>query len=71
MKVCPGIVDTKFREHVLAGSAPGPAEDIRRVVSPDTVAAALMRGAANRIRFMSLDFFAPRIMDQYLGGKMN
>ena len=35
MKVCPGIVDTKFRDHVLAGKAPGGVQDIRRVVSPD------------------------------------
>ena len=35
MKVLPGIVDTRFRDHVLAGKAPGPVEDIRRVVTPD------------------------------------
>lgn len=81
MKVCPGIVDTKFRDHVLAGSAPGPVEDIRRVVSPDAVAAALIRGAERSKRiifipkigfiFTSLEFFAPRIMDWYLAGKFS
>jgi short-subunit dehydrogenase len=79
MKVCPGIVDTKFREHVLAGSAPGPVADIRRVVSSDAVAEALIRGAEHAksivfvpkigFAFTSLEFFAPRIMDWYLAGK--
>ena len=44
MKVCPGIVDTDFREHTLERGAPGPVEDIRRKVSPDQVAAAIIRG---------------------------
>ena len=79
MKVCPGIVDTKFRDHVLAGTAPGRVEDIRRVVSPDQVARAIMRGVERGNRtvfvpkiglvFTSLDFFAPRVMDWYLRGK--
>jgi short-subunit dehydrogenase len=79
MKVCPGIVDTKFRDHVLAGNAPGRVEDIRRVVTPDQVAAAVIRGVERRKRtvfvprigfvFTSLDFFAPRVMDWYLRGK--
>ena len=46
MKVCPGIVDTKFRNHVLAGMAPGRVEEIRRVVSSDQVAHAII--AASR-----------------------
>lgn len=80
MKVCPGIVDTRFRDHVLAGTAPGRVEDIRRVVSPDQVAAGVIRGLEHGKRtvyvpkigviFTSLDFFAPRIMDWYLRGKM-
>jgi short-subunit dehydrogenase len=79
MKVCPGIVDTKFRDHVLAGTAPGRVEDIRRVVSPDEVACAVIRGVERKSRtvfvpkigfiFTSLDFFAPRIMDWYLRRK--
>lgn len=79
MKVCPGIVDTKFRDHVLAGSAPRRVEGIRRVVSPDEVAIALIRGVERGRRtvfvprigffFTSLDFFAPRVMDWYLRGK--
>jgi short-subunit dehydrogenase len=79
MKVCPGIVDTKFRDHVLAGAAPGRVEDIRRLVSPDEVALAIIRGVERKKRtvfvprigfiFTSLDFFAPRVMDWYLQGK--
>lgn len=79
MKVCPGIVATKFRNHVLAGTAPGKVEDIRRVVSADQVASALVRGLelgknivyVPRIGrlFTSLDFFAPRVMDWYLRRK--
>lgn len=80
MKVCPGIVDTKFRDHVLAGTAPGRVEDIRRVVSPDQVASAVMTGVERGKRtvfvpkigfiFTSLDFFAPSVMDWYVRGKM-
>jgi short-subunit dehydrogenase len=79
MKVCPGIVDTKFRDHVLAGTAPGRVEDIRRIVSPDQVASAIIRGLERRKRtvfvpkigliFTSLDFFAPWLMDWYVRGK--
>ena len=79
MKVCPGIVDTKFRDHVLAGSAPGPVGDIRRLVSPDDVARAIIKGVERQRRtvfvpkigfiFTSLDFFAPRVMDWYLRRK--
>ena len=79
MKVCPGIVDTRFRDHVLAGTAPGRVENIRRVVSPDQVAAALIRGVERGKRtvfipkigfvFTSLEFFAPRVMDWYLRRK--
>ena len=80
MKVCPGIVDTRFRDHVLAGTAPGRVEDIRRVVSPDQVARAVIKGIERGKRtvfvpkigfiFTSLDFFAPSVMDWYLRGKM-
>lgn len=79
MKVCPGIVDTRFREHVLAGAAPGRVEDIRRVVSADAVAGAIVRGLERGKRtvfvpkigavFTALDFFAPRVMDWYLRRK--
>jgi short-subunit dehydrogenase len=79
LKICPGIVDTKFREHVLAGTAPQQVEDIRRVVSADQVASAIIRGIERGRRtvfvprigllFISLDFFSPRTMDWYLRRK--
>jgi short-subunit dehydrogenase len=79
MKVCPGIVDTKFRDHVLAGEAPGLVEDIKRTVSPDQVAAGIVNGVERGKRtvfvpkigmiFTSLDFFAPRVMDWYVRRK--
>jgi short-subunit dehydrogenase len=80
MKVCPGIVDTKFRDHVFAGKAPEPVKDIQWVVSPDEVAEGLLKGLEKRKRtvfvprigllFTSLEFFAPRVMDWYLRQKM-
>jgi len=79
VKVCPGIVDTKFRSHALAGRVPGQVERIRRVVSADAVAKAVVRGCECGRRtifipkigfvFTSLDFFAPRVMDWYLRSK--
>jgi len=79
IKVCPGIVDTGFREHVLAGKAPERVEDIRRVVSPDQVAEAVAHGIEHNKRtvyvpkigwaFTSMEFFAPWLMDWYVRGK--
>jgi short-subunit dehydrogenase len=76
VKVCPGIVDTRFREHVLAGTAPREVIDIRRVVSAEQVAAAVFRGIESGARticvpflarvFMALECLSPRIMDAYL-----
>ena len=79
MKVCPGIVATKFRDHVLGGAAPQRVEDIRRVVTPDQVASAILRGLESGKRtvyvprigfvFTSLDLVAPAVMDWYLRRK--
>ncbi|MEP6715072.1 MAG: SDR family NAD(P)-dependent oxidoreductase [Terriglobia bacterium] len=79
VKVCPGIVDTEFRSHVLAGKAPQNVENIRRMVSPDRVAATIISGvkrnkkrlyvpAIGRV-FTSLEFFAPWLMDWYVRRK--
>jgi short-subunit dehydrogenase len=80
VKVCPGIVETKFREHVLAGSAPTQVENIRRVVTPDQVADGIVRGIEKNKRivyvpkigraFTSLETLAPWAMDLYLRRKM-
>ena len=79
LKVCPGIVSTNFRDHVLAGKAPSPVESLRRVVTPDQVAAEIAKGLARNKRtvyvprlgqiFTSMEFFAPWLMDRYLRTK--
>jgi len=79
MKVCPGIVDTKFREHVSAGKAPEAVEAIPRIVSPDKVAAGIIRGIERKQRtvyvprigraFTMLEVVAPWAMDLYLRSK--
>ena len=76
MKVCPGIVNTRFRENVLAGKAPGPVENIRRVVSADQVAQAILEGLRTGAQtvyvpalaraFMALESISPRLMDWYV-----
>ena len=48
--VIPGIISTGFRDNVIGGSAPAAVLDIRRTVSPDQVAAALIRACARRRR---------------------
>lgn len=79
LKVCPGIVSTGFRDHVLAGKAPGRVEDLKRVVTPEQVAAGIADGLARKKRtvyiprlgrvFTSMEFFAPWLMDRYLRTK--
>lgn len=79
MKVCPGIVDTRFRENVLAGKAPEEVESIRRVVSAEQVAAGILGGLRSRRRnvyvpaigklFMAMEFLSPRLMDWYIARK--
>jgi len=76
MKVCPGVVDTGFRDHVLSGKAPETVQNIRRVVTPEQVAAAILRGLRRRHRtvyvprigriFAMMDFLSSRLMDYYL-----
>jgi short-subunit dehydrogenase len=79
VKICPGIVDTKFRENVLAGAAPRAVAEIRRVVTADQVAAGVVRGIERKKRtvyvpkigfaFTALEALAPWAMDLYLRGK--
>jgi len=77
LNVCAGIVDTEFRNHVLAGQPPERVRNIRYVVSPDALAAAIF-GAVKRRRktlylpaiaslFSLLGVLAPSLMDFYLG----
>ena len=76
LKVCPGIVATDFRDHVLAGAVPPAVTHIRWVVSPDLVAARIQRAIERgqnvlyvpRIGrlFGMADAVAPWLMDLYL-----
>ena len=76
IKVCPGIVDTDFRNHVLDGQPPQSVRDIRVIVSPDVVADAVFRAVEVRRRtvylpavgwlFSALGLMAPWGMDLYL-----
>ena len=76
VKVCPGIVDTGFRNHVLAGLPPPTVERIRKVVSPEAVAMRILSAIERRRHtvyvprigalFTLLDAVAPWLMDLYL-----
>ena len=77
MKICPGIVDTDFRLNVLGGVAPARVARIRRVVTPEAVAAVILNGITNRRQtvyvpeigrlFRLVEFVSPRLMDCYMG----
>jgi short-subunit dehydrogenase len=78
VKVCPGIVDTRFRQNVLDGSAPGKVTDLRPVVSADRVADAILKAVESRSSrtvyvpslgrlFSAIENLCPPLMDWYLG----
>jgi short-subunit dehydrogenase len=79
LKVCPGIVNTEFRDHVLGGSAPDDVKNIDRLVSAQQVAESLVRGVERNARsvyvpwvgrvFTALEFVSPSVMDWYLARK--
>jgi short-subunit dehydrogenase len=77
VKICPGIVDTRFRERGLGGSAPENVKRLRRVVSPESVASAIFRAVQSpssstvyvpRIGrlFCAIQNCFPSVMDWYL-----
>jgi NAD(P)-dependent dehydrogenase (short-subunit alcohol dehydrogenase family) len=76
LKVVPGIIDTEFRKHVLAGKPPEPVEKIRYIVSPDRLASAILRAVKTRRKTLYLPAIgslfglagtlAPWVMDLYL-----
>ena len=78
-KICPGIVDTSFRDHVLAGTVPGGVRNIRRMVSPRqvamTVVNAVERGKSTAFvprlgrLFTLMECLTPGLMDLYLSRK--
>lgn len=79
LKVCPGIVATRFRENVLGGTAPADVEAIRRIVTPEAVAKCVLRGIDSHASavyiprigrlFTAMDFVAPWLMDWYIARK--
>jgi short-subunit dehydrogenase len=76
LKVCPGIVDTEFRNHVLAGAAPRAVTSIRIVVSPETVADRILSAIRQQRQTIYVPWIgrlfalggalAPWLMDFYL-----
>jgi short-subunit dehydrogenase len=76
LNVCPGIVDTRFREHALAGSAPAAVRELRWVVSAEAVARRILRAIDHRSNtvfiprvgalFALAGLIAPGLMDVYL-----
>jgi len=81
IKVCAGIIDTAFREHVLAGKAPAEVSSIKRVVSPHQVAARIYEAVERGTRtvyvprigrlFAAMGIATPWLMDWYLARKWN
>ena len=78
VKICPGIVATRFRQNVLAGSAPRTLIDLRPVVSAEKVAEAIFKavhfGSRDTVYvprlgrlFTAVEHFCPAFMDWYLG----
>ena len=78
-KVCAGIIDTGFREHVLGGKAPAEVYSIKRVVSPHQVAAKIYQAVEIGARavyvprigrlFTAMGIATPWLMDWYLARK--
>ncbi len=76
MKVCPGVVATNFRDHVLQGKAPEKVQGIQRTVTPEQVAEAIVMGIRRKRRtvyvpkigrfFAMLEAISSRCMDFYL-----
>jgi short-subunit dehydrogenase len=76
MSVIPGIVETRFREHVLGGDAPDGVANIRRTITPQSLAASIVGGLRKGKKtvvnprigwaFWALDVFFPNLMDRYM-----
>lgn len=76
LTVVPGIVATRFRQHVLGGKAPERVEDLRNVVRPTELAQEIVTALARKRRFLyrprigrlfaAIDQHAPAVMDWFL-----
>jgi len=79
MLVVPGIVDTRFRENVIAGDVPAGVGAIRRVIKPEQLAASIVKGIQYRRRKVTNPWLAywfelanrlfPSAMDWYCARK--
>jgi short-subunit dehydrogenase len=78
VKICPGIVDTRFRRNVLDGSVPMKLTKLRTLVSADKVAEVIFKAVESRSSrtvyvprigclFSAIERFCPPLMDWYLG----
>jgi NAD(P)-dependent dehydrogenase (short-subunit alcohol dehydrogenase family) len=76
--ICPGIVDTKFRQNVLGGVPPSSVKNLRPVVPVERVADAVSQAIESQrsrtifvpqlgIVFSAMRVLAPALMDWYLG----
>ena len=75
MTVIPGIVRTRFREHVLSGSAPAGIASLKRTISSEELARAIASGLERRKRriirprigvlFYGIDLLFPRVLDRF------
>jgi short-subunit dehydrogenase len=81
LKVCPGIVDTDFRTHVLAGQPPELVRNLRRIIPAEAVAVAILHAVERKRKttfapgigavFSIAGALAPWFMDIYLAQFMN
>jgi short-subunit dehydrogenase len=78
VKICPGIVETRFRENVLGGVVPASLKNLRPVVSADQVSEAILKAVESRASgtvyvpglgrlFTAMEHCCPPLMDWYLG----
>ena len=66
VKVCPGIVNTGFRKHVLGGVAPVAVRNLDRIVSPEAVAVRILRAIERRNRTV----YIPRLGSLVRAGRL-
>jgi hypothetical protein len=78
MTVYAGIVDTGFRQHVLGGWVPDAVADLKRVISAQELAVAIIEGIEKKRSrivipsigrlFHWIEVLLPGVMDRYLRG---
>lgn len=81
MLVVAGIVGTRFRDHVLAGKVPEEVGRIRRIITPDSLAAAIVSGIEHSRRrvtsprlanlFALANWLFPSAIDWYCARKLS